>query len=153
MRRRSRALLLHRRGLHRGIDPLAILVDLAAGGHAQRVGAQILVQDRHGDLHPLTGRVGIGIPVGDDDAAVGIGLHHRHEGQRVQAGAPQIGVDADGGDLRRGQIGLGPFLRAAPACGKRQERSQQKTGGKGNGKATDHQACPSLKKTKNAPLL
>ena len=45
--------LLHRRGLHRRGDPLAALVDLAQRRDAQRIGAQILVEDRHGHLHPL----------------------------------------------------------------------------------------------------
>ena len=48
-------LLDGRRG-DRRVDPGAVLVDLAAGGDAQRVGAQVLVEDRDGQLDPLAGR-------------------------------------------------------------------------------------------------
>src|SRR3546814_13860881 len=61
--------LLYRRRLHRSVDPGAALRHLARGGDAQRVGTQILVEDRHGHLHPLAGVLRVRIPVGDDDPA------------------------------------------------------------------------------------
>ena len=56
----------------RRVDPGAALVDLARGRHAQRIGAQVLVEDRDRQLDPLAGRIGVGVPVGDDHSAVGI---------------------------------------------------------------------------------
>jgi hypothetical protein len=37
----------------------------------------------------------VGVPVGDDDAAVRVGRGERQEGQGVERGAPEIGVDAE----------------------------------------------------------
>ena len=91
---------LHGRGLDRRVDPGAALQHLAAGGDAQRVGAQVLVEDRDRDLDPLARVRGIGVPVGHDHPAGAVGLEQRHERQRLEAGAPQVGVDADRGDLR-----------------------------------------------------
>jgi hypothetical protein len=76
-------------------------------------GAQILVEDRNGQFHAFARAVRIDIPVGHDHAARTVGLQQRHEGQRIQRGAPQIAVDADGRHLACGKIGLGPFLAAA----------------------------------------
>jgi hypothetical protein len=66
--------LLHGGGLHRRFDPVAVGQHLAAGGHAQRIGAQILIEDRDGHLHPLVRVGGVGVPVGHDHAAGAVGL-------------------------------------------------------------------------------
>ena len=80
--------LLDGGGGHRGRDPRAVLVDLATCGNAQRIGAQILVEDRHGQLDALAGIVGAAIPVGDDHPAVRIGAQQRRERQGIDRGAP-----------------------------------------------------------------
>ena len=72
---------------------------LAAGGNPQTIGAQILVEDGDSHLHPLAGIAGIGVPIGDDDAARTVGLHQRHERQHIKAGAPQVGINTDGGNI------------------------------------------------------
>src|SRR3546814_4981956 len=94
------------------VKPLAVRIDRPRGGDAQRIGAQILVEDRDGDLHPLRRSGGIGVPVADDDAAVRIRLGQRHERDGVERGPPEIGVDTDGRYPRRGDIGLRTFLRS-----------------------------------------
>jgi len=65
-------------------------------------GSQILIEDRDSDLHPLVRVVGVGVPIGHDHPAVAIGLQQRHEAERFKAGAPQIGIDPDRGDLAGG---------------------------------------------------
>ena len=77
---------------------------LPGGGDAQRVGAQVAVEDGRGHLDALGRVLRVRIPFGDDHAAVGIALRQRREGKRVERGAPEIGVDADLGDLARGLI-------------------------------------------------
>jgi hypothetical protein len=99
--------------LHWGLDPGGALQHLSAGGDAQRIGAQVLVKDQHRDFHALVRLFGIGIPIGDDHAAGTVGLGQRHEGERLQAGAPEVGIDADLGDLRGGKISLRALLAAA----------------------------------------
>ena len=64
---------LHGGRLDRGIDPAAALRNLAAGGDAQRIGAQSRDRGWSRDLDPLAGVAGIGVPVGDDDPARAVG--------------------------------------------------------------------------------
>jgi hypothetical protein len=80
--------LLDRRCGDRRVDPGAIGVDLARGGDPNRIGAKILVEDADGQLDPLTRRLRLRIPVGDDDSAVGVGLKKRREGDGVDSGLP-----------------------------------------------------------------
>ncbi len=83
-----------------------------------------------GQLHPLARRRGIGIPVGDDHAAVRIRLDQRHERHRIERGAPQIGVDADLRDLGGGEVGIDlRLLVMGAAC-------EQDGGGEGAGEQT-----------------
>ena len=46
-------ILTKARDLRRCIDPLPALRYLTAGSNAQGIGAQILIENRHGELHPL----------------------------------------------------------------------------------------------------
>src|SRR3546814_2454603 len=57
--------------------------------------SEVAAKDVDVDLEALVGRLRWRIPVGDDDAAEGVGRGERHEGHRIQRGAPQIGIDAD----------------------------------------------------------
>ena len=115
---------LHSGSLHRCIHPHPVAQHLPAGGNAHGIGAQIGIKDRDRDLHPLAGAFGIGVPVGHDHPASTVGLGQRHEGERFQAGAPEIGIDPDIGHLRGGQIGHRTTI-AAPASGKTQHAGAQ----------------------------
>src|ERR1700748_2949590 len=68
---------LHGRGGDRRIDPLAVGPSLARRGDAQRVRAQVAVEDDGGHLDALAGILRVRIPFGGDDAAVGIALGER----------------------------------------------------------------------------
>jgi len=117
--------LLRGRRLDRRIDPRAVSGNLARCSDAQGIGAQILIEDRDIDFHPLAGILRIYIPVGQDHPAIAVGLGQRHERQGVQRSPPQIAVHANGGDLGSGQIGLRTFLASA---GRQQGQSQQASG-------------------------
>src|SRR3546814_1359941 len=54
----------------------------------------------------------------------------RHEGQGMQACPPQITIDADGGDARRGQICRRPLLFRSASCEHR-ETGEKENGTKG----------------------
>src|SRR5579883_672872 len=87
--------------LDRRIDPLAAGVALLAeDAAAHAVGAQLAPEDENVDLEALVGRLGRAVPIGDDDAAEGIGRGQRHEGDGVERGAPEIAVDANAGAAR-----------------------------------------------------
>src|SRR5690606_31512444 len=83
--------------LDRGVHPVAgaRIEQLAEDRRAHAVGAQVAAEDVDVDLEALVGRLRRRIPVSDDHAAEGVGRGQRHEGNRVERGAPQIGVDAD----------------------------------------------------------
>ena len=58
----------------RGVDPgSGVSALLAEHGDAQAVGAQFAAEDIDVHLLPLVGRIRRGIPIGDDDAAGGVG--------------------------------------------------------------------------------
>src|SRR3546814_19744142 len=70
-------------------------MDLAEDADAQAIGAQGTIKDVDRHLEAFVRGLLRRIPVGDDDAAEGIGRSQRHEGDGVQRGAPQIAVDAN----------------------------------------------------------
>ncbi len=97
-----------------GVDPLAGgVAHLLVDRDVQPVGAQAGVEDVDRGLEAFVRLLRVGIPVGDDHPAVGIGRGQGHERQGVQARAPQIAVDADIG----GVGGIVP-LAEAPTTGK-----------------------------------
>src|SRR3546814_4589577 len=59
------------------------------------LGPEIAAENVDVELEALVGRLRRRIPVGDDDAAEGVGRGQRHERHGVEGGAPQIGIDAD----------------------------------------------------------
>src|SRR5262249_52854264 len=77
-----------------GVDPAAALGAglLLEHRHANAVGPELTVEDGDLDLHAFVGRLGRGVPVGDDDAAKWIGRDQRNEIDGVERGTPQIGV-------------------------------------------------------------
>src|SRR5208282_3798972 len=83
--------------VHVGVDPAAGLVVALLAEHAglHAVGAQFAAEDEDVDLEALVGRGGRAVPIGDDDAAKGIGRGQGHEGNRVERGVPEEGIDAD----------------------------------------------------------
>ena len=93
----------------------------------------------------------IGVPVGDDHAAVRIGLGQRREGQGVERGAPQIGVDADrrrpgsrrGRLARPGLRAAGPSVRLMSSRTKSQAaRARAPAAARPRVSSASHESCP-----------
>src|SRR6185369_10523119 len=113
--------LLDRRGGHRRVDPGPILIDLAGSRDPERIGAQVLVEDRHGELDPLARRLRVGVPIGNDHAAARVSLKQGREGYGIDRRAPQIAVDPDRGDLRRCKLGWKIAVARAAWCREHQD--------------------------------
>src|SRR5258708_28658138 len=80
----------------RRIGPLiAVVQALAEHARPDAVRPELLIQYEHIDLEPLIRAFRRRIPVGDDDPAQGIRRGQRHEGHRIEGGAPEIAVDRD----------------------------------------------------------
>ncbi len=62
---------------------------LARGGDALRQRAQVAVEDAHRQPGPIVGEARLGVPVGDDDAAVQIGRRERRK-DRVSSAASTV---------------------------------------------------------------
>ncbi len=111
-RRRSRALVRMMSSSfwtvaasHRGFGtqvPFCSTLRLAATRSASARKSSSRIVDR--ELHPLARSVGVGIPVGYHHAARRVRLSQRHERERFERRAPEIGIDADLGDLGRGIV-------------------------------------------------
>src|SRR4051794_21936497 len=94
----GRDLVLERgRGLrvHRRVGPAAAPAGLAEDRDLDGVGPQRAIHDQHVDLQTLVRALGRLVPVGDDQPAERVGRGERHEVQRLERAAPEVGVDAD----------------------------------------------------------
>src|SRR5690242_8174625 len=76
----------------RRIHPLAVLQHLTKDADPHAIAAQLATENIGGRLEALAVRGSRGIPIGDDDAAERIGRCKRHEAERVERPAPEIGV-------------------------------------------------------------
>jgi hypothetical protein len=99
-----------RRGrVHRRIHPLPAIPYLAEDRNPHAIGAQLPPQNIGGRLEPLAIRGRRRVPIGDDHPAIRIGGGQRHEAERVQRAAPQIGIHAQ---RHPGFLLLVGFIRA-----------------------------------------
>ena len=77
-----------------GIPPVsATTQNLPEVGNADSIGAQLAAQDIDIQLKALAGGLGGSMPVGDYDAAEGVGLIDGHERDCIERGAPKETVN------------------------------------------------------------